>query len=67
SENVRIDRIVKRDSFTEQQVIERMKFQMPESEKENLADFVLKNESNLEDLESKTKFFLMLFESMTKQ
>jgi len=67
SENVRIDRIVKRDSFTEQQVIERMKFQMPESEKESLADFVLKNESNLEELESKTKFFLMLFESMTKQ
>ncbi len=67
SEKVRIDRIVKRDSFTEQQVIERMKFQMPENEKESLADFVLKNESNLEELESKTKFFLMLFESMTKQ
>lgn len=67
SENIRINRIVKRDSFTEQQVLERMKFQMPESEKENLADFVLKNESTIEDLENKTKFFLMLFESMTKQ
>lgn len=67
SEKVRIDRIVKRDSYTEQQVMERMKFQMPETEKENLADFILKNESTIEDLETKTKFFLILFESMTKQ
>ncbi len=67
SEKIRINRIIQRNSFTEQQVIERMRFQIPENEKENLADFVLKNESNLNELEKKTKFFLMLFESMTKQ
>lgn len=67
SEKVRINRIINRDSLTEQQIVSRMKFQMPEDEKENLADFVIKNESDLEELERKTRFFLMLFESMSKQ
>ena len=67
NEELRIERIIKRDSTSESKVLQRMKYQMPESEKENLSDFVLKNESSIEELENKTKFFLMLFETMTKQ
>lgn len=65
TEEVRIERICKRDSSKESEVLKRIKYQMPESEKENLSDFVLKNESSIEDLENKTKFFLMLFKTMT--
>lgn len=64
-EELRIERIIKRDSTSESKVLQRMKYQMPELEKENLSDFVIKNESSIEDLENKTKFFLMLFETMT--
>ncbi len=66
-EELRIERIIKRDSTSESKVLQRMKYQMPESEKENLSDFVLKNESSIDELENKTKFFLMLFETMAKQ
>jgi len=66
-EELRIERIIKRDSTSESKVLQRMKYQMPESEKENLSDFVLKNESSIVELENKTKFFQMLFETMTKQ
>jgi len=65
-EELRIERIINRDSTSESKVLQRMKYQMPESEKENLSDFILKNESNIDELENKTKFFLMLFETMTK-
>lgn len=66
-EELRIKRIIKRDSTSELKVLQRMKYQMPESEKENLSDFALKNESSFDELENKTKFFLMLFETMAKQ
>ena len=64
---LRVERIIKRDSTSESKVLQRMKYQMSESEKENLSDFVLKNESSIDELENKTKFFLMLFETMAKQ
>jgi len=66
-EELRIERIIKRDSTAKSKVLQRMKYQMPESEKENLSDFVLKNDSNIDELENKTKFFLMLFETLSKQ
>ncbi len=63
-ENIRISRIVERDDLSETEIRERMKFQIPENEKENLADFTIKNNSTLLDLEMKTKMFLTVFESM---
>jgi dephospho-CoA kinase len=65
-EGIRIKRIKKRDNLTEAEIRDRMKFQIPESEKENLADFTIKNNSTLIDLEMKTKMFLTVFESMIK-
>lgn len=65
-EEVRITRIVERDNLTEAEIRGRMKFQIPENEKENLADFTIKNNSTLADLEMKTRMFLTVFESMNK-
>ena len=64
-ENSRIDRIKSRDGLSETEIRNRMKFQMPESEKENLADFTIKNNSSLFELEMKTKMFLSVFVAMS--
>ncbi|MCF6269812.1 MAG: dephospho-CoA kinase [Melioribacteraceae bacterium] len=66
-EDIRISRIRERDNLSETEIRDRMKFQIPENEKENLADFTIKNNSSLTDLEMKTKMFLTLFESMNKK
>lgn len=63
-EETRISRIKERDNLSETEIRDRMKFQIPEDEKENLADFTIKNNSTLADLEMKTKMFLTVFESM---
>ncbi len=63
-EEIRISRIEKRDNLSKEEIRDRMKFQIPENEKENLADFTIKNNSSLLDLEMKTKMFLTVFESM---
>lgn len=63
-ETTRISRIMKRDNLSEAEIRDRMKFQIPENEKENLADFTIKNNSTLADLEMKTKMFLAVFESI---
>jgi len=65
-EEIRINRIQERDKLSEADIRSRMKYQMPENEKENLADFTIKNNSSLIDLEMKTKMFLTVFESMKK-
>lgn len=64
-ENSRIERIKSRDGLSETEIQNRMKFQMPENEKENLADFTIKNSSSLLELEMKTKMFLSVFEAMS--
>lgn len=66
NENSRIERIKKRDNLSEIEIRKRMQFQIPENEKENLADFTIKNNSTLLDLEMKTKMFLSIFQSMIK-
>lgn len=63
-ETTRISRIIERDNLSEAEIRDRMKLQIPENEKENLADFTIKNNSSLADLEMKTKLFLTVFESM---
>jgi dephospho-CoA kinase len=63
-EELRISRIKERDHLSEAEIRDRMNFQIPENEKENLADFTIKNNATLTDLEMKTKMFLTVFESM---
>lgn len=45
-ESVRIERVMKRDQVTEEEVRRRMSKQMPESEKEKLADFIIHNDDD---------------------
>ena len=66
SKDIRIKRIMERDSLTEEEIRKRMQYQMPEDEKENLADFTIHNDLTKEELEKKSRFFLQLFEFMTK-
>lgn len=44
--STRIKRVMTRDQLSEKQVMERIKMQMPESEKEKLSDFVILNDDN---------------------
>ena len=45
-ESIRIDRAMKRDNLTEEDIRARMKNQMPEEEKLQLCDFVINNDEN---------------------
>lgn len=64
-DNLRIERVMKRDNVEKEDVEMRMENQLSEKEKRGLADFVIDNNSTIKDLESKVKFFLNLFESMS--
>ena len=46
SEEIRIDRVVKRDTISADQVRERMSKQLPSSEKRKLADYLIENDGN---------------------
>ncbi len=49
-EEIRTQRVMKRDSITKEQVLQRMNQQMSEQEKINKADYVITNSSTLENL-----------------
>ncbi len=49
-DEVRIERVMKRDKINKEEVLQRINNQMPQSEKEKLADFILYND-NFESLE----------------
>lgn len=46
STDTRIKRVMKRDQVSEKEVMDRIKMQMPESEKAELADFIIFNEDD---------------------
>jgi dephospho-CoA kinase len=46
SEDVRIERVIKRDTVSREKVIERMKTQMPDEEKVKLSDFIIYNDND---------------------
>lgn len=59
SEDVRIERAMKRDSLSREQVIQRIKNQMPEEQKKMLSDYVLNTDQNKDlklDLDDIFKF-----------
>lgn len=47
SEDIRIDRVSKRDNITEQQVRDRMSKQLPSSDKRKLADYIIENDGTI--------------------
>lgn len=63
-ENIRISRVVERDSTTEQQVIARMTNQISYEELLELSDFQMTNNAAQSDLEPKVNFFHTLFSNL---
>jgi dephospho-CoA kinase len=64
-EHLRIKRASERLGISQGEVMERMTHQMPEEKKRELADFVIVNDKNLSDLETKSKFILNLILSIS--
>lgn len=54
-EKIRTQRVMKRDSITKEQILQRMKQQMSEQEKISKADYVINNSSTIENLYLETE------------
>jgi len=67
SENVRIKRVVKRDGSNPKQVLARMSHQLPEEQKQELADFVIHSDDNKPLLHKMKKLLEELIEIRNKQ
>jgi dephospho-CoA kinase len=61
TEKLRIDRVRSRDSVKEEDVKARMRAQIDNREKLERADFVIKNNGTMEELEYKVRFLYNLF------
>lgn len=57
-DNLRLERLMKRNNFTEEQAKLRMNAQMPQDEKIKKSDYVIYNNSTIEDLEAEVLKFL---------
>jgi len=64
-EKTRIERIIARENVNEEQVRARMQFQIPDDEKKDDADFVLDNNTTLQELENRVEFLLILIRQLT--
>ncbi|MBL1214517.1 MAG: dephospho-CoA kinase [Ignavibacteriae bacterium] len=60
----KIERVMKSRKISREEVIKRINNQMPDDEKRKGSDFVIENNSTLEDLKSKAEFILSLIENM---
>lgn len=50
-DDIRLQRLMRRNDFTEEQALKRMNAQLPQKEKMQKSDFIIHNNSSLEDLE----------------
>ncbi len=64
-DEMRINRIMDRDGITREQIVSRMKNQIPQEEKKKAADFIIENDKSLVELKIKAEFFLKILENMT--
>ena len=62
----RIKRAASRDKVDRKKIIQRMQFQIPDEEKKNFADFIIDNNSTVEELKQRTLFILNLLITLTK-
>ena len=65
-EKLRIERAVKRGNTSESEIRKRMQFQIDDDKKKDWADFVIENNSSIEDLKQRTDFILNLLTSLSK-
>ena len=61
SADTRIARVKQRDSLTTEDVLGRMRAQMPETEKRKRADYIIHNEGDLDDLRREVEYLLSRF------
>ncbi|PID58725.1 MAG: dephospho-CoA kinase [Ignavibacteriae bacterium] len=64
-EDIRIDRICKRDNVKLSEIKKRIENQIPEKVKKGLSDFTIENNLDLNELKNKTLFFLELFKNIS--
>lgn len=62
----RMERIIKRDNVEADEFVKRMKFQIDDEKKKNKADFVLYNNSSIDQLHKKVTFLINILESISK-
>lgn len=60
----RIERIKIRNDYSDSEILKIIENQIPENIKKSKSDFIIINNGNLEDLKTKTEFFLRLFNSL---
>lgn len=65
-DEIKIKRIMERDNCSRDEVLRRMKAQMNPAKKIKLADIVIRNDSSIEELKEKVKFFYFLFNKISK-
>ncbi len=64
-EKIRIERVLRREQITEDQIRVRMQFQIPDEEKKEDADFVIDNSTTIEELYNRIEFILILMKQLT--
>jgi len=64
-EDIRIKRTIERGNISEADVKKRMQLQIPDEEKKDKVDFVIENNSSIEDLENRTKLILLLLKNLS--
>lgn len=63
-ENTRIKRVLERDTETVSEIRSRMLHQIPETQKKGKSDFIIENNTTIDDLKKRALFFLNLFKLM---
>ena len=63
-EELRIKRALARGGLSREEIVQRMKTQMPPDEKKKYADFVLENNGTKEELQQRVNFFHSLFSTL---
>lgn len=63
-DDIRLNRVLEKGNISEDEIRSRMSYQMSEKGKESLSDFIIENNSSIEELKTKAKFFLELFETL---
>jgi dephospho-CoA kinase len=63
-EKIRIERVLKRENTTEEEIKKRMAFQMADEKKISMADFVIENNSTADELKTRLMFVINLLKSI---
>ncbi len=65
-EETKIKRVMERDKCSREEVLKRMRSQMDVKRKRELADILLLNDGDIEELRNKVKFLYSLFDKISK-